>query len=458
MIAFGWMNFSAADMKRTKKAIAALKASGSVDELGISIIRNGFAEKLFPGLNVMQTSLKYYLLIPAMLHDIEKDFQTIKENEDIQNTVLKELIKRECIFCDAAVDVAPGQTGIIGSDSVGKKPDAKRMLRFPHSIYRHGIDIFGLLPPGGFSSLRDFCEGMRERRQRREDTDEKTKNDKKLPWGDGFKIYNQVCLKPTKAPDQEKTNPLALTDDEFVFLAGKMLQSDKVTGTALEKILLSKSAALPHDAVKGTALEKILLTKSAALPKVDISEASAADSAQKISEAFKNFDFGDIAARAAKFGIFMRCAFLAYNIAYRMYCLDLDKDKKYCDDKEINDYYKELYTRRDQVADDCLSSIPDEFGFKNKTKGNQTWNVMNEFLTKFVKAEGGIPERPQEKTLNDIQKIMTDWETAAKKKVPHLKKPDPLPEKNEIEWIGMDFLDFRYNTAVRIFADPTGKG
>ena len=195
-----------------------------------------------------------------------------------------------------------------------------------------------------------------------------------------------------------------------------------------------------------------MLTKSAALPKVDISEASAADYAQKISEAFKNFDFGDIAARAAKFGIFMRCAFLAYNIAYRMYCLD--NDKKYCDDK-INDYYKELCDLRHQVADDCLSSIPEEFGFKFKNKKRQTWEAMKVFLG-FVK--GDIPEQPQEETLLRIQEIMRDWEKAAKKKVPHLKKPDPLPEKNEIEWIGMDFLDFRYNTAVRLFADPTGKG
>ena len=67
----------------------------------------------------------------------------------------------------------------------------------------------------------------------------------------------------------------------------------------------------------------------------------------------------------------------------------------------------------------------------------------------FIKS-GGIGPEPQQGILNKIQKMMTDWEKAAGKKVPHLKEPGPQPEK--VDWIGMEFLDFRYNTAVRLFS------
>lgn len=64
---FGWLDFSAADMKRTRDALTAI-SSDSVDELGISIIRDGFAELLFPGLSVIQTSLsKEHLFINDLL-------------------------------------------------------------------------------------------------------------------------------------------------------------------------------------------------------------------------------------------------------------------------------------------------------------------------------------------------------------------------------------------------------
>lgn len=400
MIAFGWLNFSAADMKRTKEAIAELKVPGSVDELGISIIRDGFADRLFPGLNVMQTSLKYYLLLPAMLQEIERKFPKIGENENIRPRLLEKLIEKECRFCDAAVKAARQPEGIIGQESAGQKIYAKRMSRFPHSIYWHGMDIFGLLPDH-YSTLRDFCEGMRARQR---DSDDESRRDRKLPWGEKFAIYRTVTLEP-EAPAGKKIDPLALTEDEYDSLSKKMLDSDAVKGTALE-ILLKEPRELRE-----------------------------AGSAREIRETFKALAFGDVALQAAEFGIFMRCAFLAYNIAYRMYHSS--------DDEEIVEYYKELYELRREVSD---LSIPPEFGFERKKPG--TLEAMKKFH-EFIKS-GGIGPEPQQGILNKIQKMMTDWEKAAGKKVPHLKEPGPQPEK--VDWIGMEFLDFRYNTAVRLFS------
>ena len=405
MFAFGWLNFSAADMKRTKEAIAELKSQGSIDELGISIIRDGFADMLFPGLNVMQTSLKYFLLIPAMMHQIEKKLE-IRENEDIQYPFREQLIDMECDFCDEACSIAPNLPGIIGKDSAEERNHAKRMVRFPHDIYWHGMDIFGLLP-GNSSSMRSFCEGVRERKKI---TDDEVKRNPKLPWGDVFKIYNDVPLIPVPDPgNPEKTNPLALTLEEYDFLKKKILRSEDVKGTALETIL--NNADFPM-----------------------LNEAGSAQDIRKVFCAF-----GDKAVQAADFGIFMRCAFLAYNIAYLMYCGDHDN--------KIAEYYKEIYELHRQVTD----TIPSDFGFERK-KGKTLKAMMtfHEYLRK------GIPPEPQSTILAEIQEMMTDWENAAGKRLCHLKNTDPRPEKTE--WIGMKYLDFRYNTAVRLFADYIGKG
>ncbi len=70
----GWVNFSAGDVQRMKDVLhSVLDAPGSVDELGIAIIRDYYADCFFPGINAMQTSMKYFLLIPKMLQKIEMD-------------------------------------------------------------------------------------------------------------------------------------------------------------------------------------------------------------------------------------------------------------------------------------------------------------------------------------------------------------------------------------------------
>ena len=402
MIAFGWLNFSAADMKRAKEAIAKLREPGSIDELGISIIRNGFAEKLFPGLNVAQTSLKYFLLIPAMLHDLEKEF-TVQENKDIRFQLEYDLTVRECKFCDNACkyrkNIGTNTEGIIGSDSAGNPNYTKRMLRFPHNIYWHGLDIFGLLPEDS-SSLHSFCENMRERKK--DPGDDKVKRDKKLPWGEDFSIYNSI-------PDiHENLDPLALTDGEYKFLKGKMQATRDVKGSALE----------------------VLLRKN------DNAKLSEAKSAVEIRDIFQQF--GETAQKAAQFGIFMRCAFLAYNIAFQMYC-DCSNEAK--------GYLKDFYDMCKESPHDL--SIPDEFNFSGKRP--KTWTAMQEFH-KFISGEmKGLLE---EEILSHIKDLMTRWEEAAGKKVRYLKTP--VPEK--AEWLGPEFLDFRYNTAVRLFAEYVGKG
>ena len=45
---------------------------GAVDELGIGIIRDAFANYFFPGTSTIQTRAKYFLIVPYVLRDVYK--------------------------------------------------------------------------------------------------------------------------------------------------------------------------------------------------------------------------------------------------------------------------------------------------------------------------------------------------------------------------------------------------
>jgi len=52
-----------------------LAEKGVVDELGIGVIRDAFADLLFPGISTIQTRAKYFLIVPRLLKDYETLFR-----------------------------------------------------------------------------------------------------------------------------------------------------------------------------------------------------------------------------------------------------------------------------------------------------------------------------------------------------------------------------------------------
>ena len=60
----GWIDFSKEDKSNALNVINSLKDKGVLDELGFGIIRQAFANYLFPGTSTIQTRAKYFLIIP----------------------------------------------------------------------------------------------------------------------------------------------------------------------------------------------------------------------------------------------------------------------------------------------------------------------------------------------------------------------------------------------------------
>ena len=55
----GWIDFSKEDRQKAFDVINLLSEQGAVDELGIGVIRDAFANYFFPGTSTIQTRAKY---------------------------------------------------------------------------------------------------------------------------------------------------------------------------------------------------------------------------------------------------------------------------------------------------------------------------------------------------------------------------------------------------------------
>ena len=68
----GWIDFSKTERNKILSVLDLLSEPGTLDELGISPIRDGFANLFFPGTSTIQTRAKYLLIV---LQQIKCQFQ-----------------------------------------------------------------------------------------------------------------------------------------------------------------------------------------------------------------------------------------------------------------------------------------------------------------------------------------------------------------------------------------------
>ena len=62
----GWVDYSREERETIKELLKVLGESGSLDELGVGIVRDSISDLLYPGTSVLHTRAKYYILIPEL--------------------------------------------------------------------------------------------------------------------------------------------------------------------------------------------------------------------------------------------------------------------------------------------------------------------------------------------------------------------------------------------------------
>lgn len=62
----GWIDFSKEYRQKALDVMNLLSEQGAVDELGIGIVRDAFANYFFSGTSTIQTRAKYFLIVPYL--------------------------------------------------------------------------------------------------------------------------------------------------------------------------------------------------------------------------------------------------------------------------------------------------------------------------------------------------------------------------------------------------------
>ena len=143
----GWIDFSKTERNKILSVLDLLSESGTLDELGIAPIRDGFANLFFPGTSTIQTRAKYFFLVPYALKDLELS------NETNPNRFLRALNETEKKCGETLLEINPNENGIIGKRSL---QGSKWVKRTPADIYWAGLRKYGIFT-GGNVSLSEYA-------------------------------------------------------------------------------------------------------------------------------------------------------------------------------------------------------------------------------------------------------------------------------------------------------------
>ncbi len=77
----GWIDFSKSERNKVLSVLDMLSEAGTLDELGIAPIRDGFADLFFPGTSTIRTRAKYFLIGPYALKGLEYGSEADPDHE-----------------------------------------------------------------------------------------------------------------------------------------------------------------------------------------------------------------------------------------------------------------------------------------------------------------------------------------------------------------------------------------
>ena len=136
----GWVDFSKEHRDRVFSVIDLLGEGGTVDELGIGVIRDAIAERLFPGVSTIQTRPKYFILIPQLIQKYVSAYRTgvevpvlsawLRTQENLLMHELAENYNHEV------------NNGVIGIHVAKNKGE---LARKASSVYWNGIRVHGIV-------------------------------------------------------------------------------------------------------------------------------------------------------------------------------------------------------------------------------------------------------------------------------------------------------------------------
>ena len=186
----GWIDFSKSERSKILSVLDLLQENGTLDELGIAPVRDGFSNIFFPGTSTIQTRAKYFLIVPYALKDLERSFEA---NPNVLRRTL-DAIERECGEC--LLDQNRSEIGIIGGRSLLRGQWVKRA---PVEIYWNGLRQYRIFTGGNLTLteyLRTSCalknrkSTLKKLGNRNDNAEENECDDRDAGNSDGFQFWN----------------------------------------------------------------------------------------------------------------------------------------------------------------------------------------------------------------------------------------------------------------------------
>lgn len=229
----GWIDFSKSERSKILSVLDLLHENGTLDELGIAPVRDGFSNIFFPGTSTIQTRAKYFLIVPYILKELERSNET---NPNILRRTL-DAIERSC--GEHLYAQNRNEPGLIGRRSLASRQWVKRA---PVEIYWNGLRQYRIFT-GSNLTLTEYLRistGLKKRKSdlkklgnRNDGAEENECDDKDAGNTGGFQFWN---IPPY--PSNWKANlQMQLTSAEAAFLRKQIITShpDSMLGYILRE-------------------------------------------------------------------------------------------------------------------------------------------------------------------------------------------------------------------------------
>lgn len=227
----GWIDFSKTERSKILSVLDLLSESGTLDELGIAAVRDGFSGYFFPGTSTIQTRAKYFLIVPYAFKQLEKS------SEINPNIILKTLDEIEKNCGEILFRQNRSENGLIGKNSLQNGTWVKRT---PASIYWAGLKRYGIFTGGNLSiseyvrvacALKTKKATLKKLGNRNDQAEENECDDKNA----GGLFHMQFWKMPLYREDWMDNLRMNLSEEEAAFLKEQIITSCK--GTMLAYVL-----------------------------------------------------------------------------------------------------------------------------------------------------------------------------------------------------------------------------
>ena len=221
----GFVDYSHEERNRILATLKLLEEHMALDELGVGVVRDAYADKLFPGISTLQTRAKYFVLIPYIFSSAKKQVEKgkIRSGQEFLQWVNE---AEDRLVATLKANCPPGENGIIGINAFRRKRSVKIK---PSTIYWSGLRTFGIFR--GNCNLFAACKVAYETTKRKiemenqcdgESYDDPTAKDQ------GSSLFLPIKLEY----DYEKEASMDLTQKEAEYLKN-CIQTSPATSDSL---------------------------------------------------------------------------------------------------------------------------------------------------------------------------------------------------------------------------------